>query len=58
MCLLQECKRPKAQVIFQPGWVEKHIPQKLRECCCGAQVDLDLDMDEILKKMDDMGEFE
>ena len=54
--LLKECKRPKAQVIFQPGWVDKYIPQKLRECCCGAAAHIDPDFD-IIKDIFDKGKF-
>ena len=54
--LLKECKKPKAQVIFQPGWVDKYIPKKLRECFCGPHVDPDLDWKKIIKDISDAGE--
>ena len=55
--LLKECKRPKAQIIFQPGWVDKYIPQKLRECCCGsaAHIDPDFDMNTIIEDIIENG---
>ncbi len=56
MHLLKECKKPKAQVIFQPGWVDKYnIPQKLKDCCCGSQVDPELDMRKMIKDISDVG---
>ena len=45
--LLTECKKPKAQVIFQPRWVETHIPASLRNFCCGPHKDPKFDMEAI-----------
>lgn len=43
--LLENCKKPKAQVLFQPGWVEtsKFVPKQLRECLCGKYTDPQVD---------------
>ena len=37
------------QVIYQPRWVEKHIPRVVRECCCGPHVDPEFDVNEIIE---------
>ena len=46
--LLKKCKKSKTQVIYQPRWVEKHIPRAVRECCCGPHEDPHFDMTEII----------
>lgn len=46
--LLKKCQKPKAQVIFQPRWVETHVSQRLRNCCCGPYTDPHFEMKEII----------
>ena len=37
------------QVIYQPRWVERHVPRVVRECCCGPHEDPDCDTEKIAK---------
>ena len=46
--LLKKCKKSKTQVIYQPRWVEKHVPRMVRQCCCGPHEDPELDIKEIV----------
>ena len=46
--LLKKCKKSKTHVIYQPRWIEKHVPRVVRECCCGPHVDPHFDMKEII----------
>ena len=46
--LLKKCKKSKTQVIYQPRWVEKHVPRVVRQCCCGPYEDPEFDLKEIV----------